>query len=39
MEEKETGFKFYCKYCDFGVFVESAYKKHLETKKHKNNVN
>lgn len=34
IEEKEKEFKYYCKICDFGVFTESMYNKHLETTKH-----
>jgi len=33
-KEKEEGFKYYCKSCDFGVFTESLYNKHLKTKTH-----
>jgi len=33
-EEKKNKFKFYCETCDFGVFVKSAYDKHIKTKKH-----
>lgn len=34
-EEREKGYKYYCKYCDFGNFVENSFKSHLETEKHK----
>jgi hypothetical protein len=34
-EEKKNQFKYYCEYCDFGIFSELRYKNHLETKKHK----
>jgi hypothetical protein len=34
-EERKTKFKFYCEYCDFGVFVNSIMEKHLNTTKHK----
>ena len=34
-EEKKTGFKFYCDKCDFGVFTETSFNLHLNTKKHK----
>jgi len=33
-KEKEEGFKYYCKNCNFGVFTESMFKKHLNTKAH-----
>lgn len=34
-EERKNGFKFYCDNCDMGVFTESSFKVHLNTKKHK----
>lgn len=33
-EERHGKFKFYCEICDFGVFVKSAFDKHIKTKKH-----
>lgn len=33
-ENRAIQFKYYCVKCDFGVFTESLYKKHLETKSH-----
>jgi hypothetical protein len=33
-EERERGYKFYCKKCDFGVFTKTAYDLHLTKKKH-----
>jgi len=33
--DRKTKFKFYCQKCDFGINVESIYKKHCETIKHK----
>ena len=34
-KEKKVGFKFYCKYCDYGGFAKRLYDNHLNTKKHK----
>ena len=34
-EEREEGFKYYCKYCDFGTFAILLYNRHNECKKHK----
>lgn len=34
-EERKKKFKFYCHKCNFGVFTESSFNKHLTTKKHK----
>ncbi len=34
-DERKKGFKFYCEYCDFGVFSEDLYNNHIETPKHK----
>jgi hypothetical protein len=34
-EERKKKYKCYCEYCDFGAFSEENYKKHLDTKKHK----
>lgn len=34
-EDKKEKFKYYCETCDFGVFTESSYNKHIATKKHK----
>lgn len=33
--EKKAKYPYYCEKCDFGVFIENAYKRHLDTKKHK----
>ncbi len=35
-EERKCGYKYYCELCDFGVFSQSLYNKHLETETHKN---
>lgn len=29
-EEMKTQFKFYCEYCDYGVFIKNTYKDHVE---------
>ena len=34
IEEREKGFKFYCKKCNFGSFTKSCYNKHLDTLNH-----
>lgn len=34
-EERETGFKYYCKLCDYGTFSIDMNKKHNESEKHK----
>jgi hypothetical protein len=34
-EERKKEFKYFCDLCDMGVFTESCYNKHLETKGHK----
>ena len=34
-EKRKKEFTYFCENCDFGVFTESSYKKHLDTKKHK----
>ena len=34
IEERKKEFKYYCDICDFGVFTESSYKKHIESKVH-----
>ena len=34
-EEREKGFTYYCKYCDFGVFTESSINTHNTTIRHK----
>jgi hypothetical protein len=31
---REKDFPYYCKKCDYGTFVNSAYSSHLNTKKH-----
>lgn len=33
-ENRRDKFKYYCDICDFGVFTESLYNKHIGTKKH-----
>lgn len=33
-KERKKKFPYYCGKCDFGVFTESSYNKHLDTKKH-----
>ncbi len=35
MNNIKKGFKYYCKFCDFYIFSEDLYEKHLETLKHK----
>ena len=35
-EEREKGFKYYCKYCNYGTFSIDLYKRHNNTEKHKN---
>jgi len=35
-EERAIGFKFYCKYCDFGTFSKDFLDKHNNTNKHQN---
>jgi hypothetical protein len=37
-EEREKGFVYYCKICDFGTFSVDLYKAHTENKKHKKRV-
>ncbi len=37
-EEREKGFTYYCKGCDFGVFSDQSYETHCETLKHKRQV-
>ena len=34
-EERKTQFKYYCDKCDFGVFTESSYQKHITSLRHK----
>ena len=34
-EERKTGFKYYCEYCNYGNFAKTSYDTHLNTKKHK----
>lgn len=34
-EERKEKFKYYCDKCDFGVFTESMFNQHNETKRHK----
>lgn len=33
-DERKEQFKFYCEYCDFGVFTESSMEKHNQTIRH-----
>ncbi len=33
-EQRKNKFKYYCDYCDFGVFTESSFNKHNESKRH-----
>lgn len=35
-EERKIGFKYYCKYCDYGTFAKTFYDLHLNTAKHIN---
>jgi hypothetical protein len=35
-EDRKTGFKYYCEYCDYGAFMKLFYEKHEQTQKHKN---
>jgi len=34
LDERKSGFSFYCEKCNFGCFVEVLFNRHLETKKH-----
>lgn len=34
-DQRKTSFKYFCDKCNFGINVESLYKKHCNTKKHK----
>jgi hypothetical protein len=34
IKEREEGFKFYCKLCDFGTFSNSLFEKHNKSNKH-----
>lgn len=34
-KEREEGFKYYCKYCDFGTFSNDTIELHYNTDKHK----
>jgi hypothetical protein len=34
-EEREKEFKFYCSYCDFGIFSKDTLEIHNNTDKHK----
>lgn len=34
-EDREKGFKYYCKYCDYGTFAKPLYTRHNNTEKHK----
>ena len=34
-DERKNNFKYYCNKCDFGVFTESMFKHHNDTKRHK----
>lgn len=33
-KDRQKDFKYYCKSCDFGVFTESCFNKHISTKTH-----
>lgn len=35
-QERKEYFKYYCKLCDFGTMAEILYQRHIETKKHIN---
>lgn len=35
-EEREKGFKYYCKYCNYGTFSKDLHNRHVNTEKHKN---
>ncbi len=35
IEEREKGFKYYCKLCDYGTLTEIIMNNHYNTKKHK----
>jgi hypothetical protein len=35
-EEREKGFTYYCKKCDFGTFTKILYERHCESSKHQN---
>jgi hypothetical protein len=37
-KEREEGFKFYCKYCDFGTFSSDLISTHNETEKHRKQI-
>ena len=37
-EEREKGFKYYCKKCDFGTFSKDIINNHNNTIKHKYNI-
>jgi hypothetical protein len=34
-EDRETSFKYYCKYCDYGTFTKKLIENHKNTEKHK----
>ena len=38
-EEREKGYKYYCKVCDYGTFSEDCFKKHKLTTKHEKMIN
>lgn len=38
-ENRKQEFKYYCDACDFGVFVESCYNKHIVSKNHMRRTN
>jgi len=38
-EEREKGFKYYCKYCDFGTYSKDIMNDHNNREKHKNIIN
>ena len=37
LEEKQQ-YKYYCKYCDIVLFCKLYHEKHINSKKHKNNI-
>jgi hypothetical protein len=37
LEQRKSGFKFYCEKCDFGIFSIDLFNKHIDSEKHKNN--
>ena len=37
LEEREKGFKYYCKICDYGSISKDLFERHLNTDRHKIN--